>query len=118
MPGFENAGASLVALCPQTVEMNAAVVASHKLTFPVLSDPGNAYAAQLGLRHGFPDDLKQIYRDFGIDLPAHNGDDSWTLPLPARIVVDAGGVVRSVQCDPDYTHRPEPEDTIARLAGL
>jgi hypothetical protein len=30
-------------------------------------------------------------------------------------VIDAGGIVRSVQADPDYTHRPEPETTVAVL---
>ena len=31
-----------------------------------------------------PEDLRGVYRAFGIDLPLLNGDDSWTLPLPAR----------------------------------
>jgi peroxiredoxin len=65
-----------------------------------------------------PDDLREVYLGFGIDLPAHNGDDSWELPLPARIVIDTGGVIRSIDADPDYTHRPEPEATVEVLRGL
>jgi hypothetical protein len=35
--------------------------------------------------------------------------------VPARFVIDAGGIVRSVQADPDYTYRPEPETTVDAL---
>jgi peroxiredoxin len=84
----------------------------------VLSDPGNAYARQLSLVFALPDDLREIYRTFGIDLPVFNGDESWELPLPARIVVDASGTIRSLAADPDYTRRPEPEETLAVLRSM
>ena len=51
-------------------------------------------------------------------LPSYNGDDSWELPIPARIVVDGGGVIRDLQADPDYKVRPEPEATLDVLRGL
>ncbi len=59
-----------------------------------------------------------MYSSFGIDLPASNGDDSWELPLPARIVVDQGGIIQGLDADPDYTRRPEPEATLEVLRGL
>ena len=65
-----------------------------------------------------PDDLREVYLGFGIDLAAHNGDDSWELPLPARIVIDAGGVIRGIAAHPDYTQRPEPEATLEVLRTL
>lgn len=89
---------------------------SHGLGFDILSDARNDYAAALGLRFELPPELRAIYAGFGIDLPAVNGDDSWTLPLPGRIIVGADGIVRDVEVDPDYTVRPEPEATLARLA--
>lgn len=84
----------------------------------MLSDAGNAYAERLGIAFALPDDLRAVYERFGISLPAHNGDDSWTLPLPTRIVVDGSGVIRDVKADPDYTRRPEPEETVATLEAL
>ncbi len=63
-------------------------------------------------------ELQAIYKGFGIDLPTSNGDPSWTLPVPARIVVDSGGIVRSIDADPDYTRRPEPSKTLADLQAL
>ena len=84
----------------------------------MLSDPGNAYAAALGLRFAVSPDVKEIYGGFGIDLPKVNGDDSWTLPIPARLVVDSGGIVRAADIDVDYTRRPEPDKTVADLKAL
>lgn len=75
-------------------------------------------AAQYGLVWTLPDDLRRVYLDLGIDLPKANGDESWTLPMPARLVIDRDGIIRSVQADPDYAHRPEPGDTIAVLRSL
>ena len=73
---------------------------------------------QLGLVFAFPQDLRDVYLQFGLDLPAHNGDDSWELPMPARLVVDRGGLIRDLEVDPDYTVRPEPEATLAALERL
>ncbi len=97
---------------------NAEVQAKQKLAFPVLSDPGNAYARALGLAFELPADLRELYGGFGIDLPAHNGDGSWTLPMPARIVVDGSGVIQAIASDPDYTIRPEPEETLEQVRAL
>jgi hypothetical protein len=38
--------------------------------------------------------------------------------MPARFVIDGRGVIRSAERDPDYTTRPEPEDTLAALRAL
>ena len=99
-------------------EKSAELREQHGLAFPILSDPGNGWARELSLTYGFPDDLKGIYVEFGIDLPSFNGDDSWELPIPARIVVGSDGRIRSLDADPDYTRRPEPEATLEVLRSL
>ena len=105
----------MVAISPQVPEKSAEMREKNGVRYPILSDAGNAYAKQLSLAWGFPDDLRELHVAFGISLPDFNGDDSWELPLPARIVVDAGGVIRSIDADPDYTRRPEPEATLQVL---
>ncbi len=111
-------GANLVALSPQKPEHGLAIVEKNQLGFDILSDPHNDYAAALGLRFTLPPELQGIYASFGINLPLFDGDDSWTLPMPGRIVVDARGIVRAVEVDPDYTVRPEPEATLAAVRAL
>ena len=75
-------------------------------------------AGAFGIAYSFPEDLKKLYLKFGIDLPKHNGDDSWTLPMPARFIIDRDSIIRYAEVDPDYTVRPEPEHTIAALQSL
>jgi peroxiredoxin len=100
---------------PEVPQRTAEMAARHKLTFPILWDEQLKVAEAFGLAFVLPDDLREVYRSFGNDLAQRNGDPSWRLPVPSRFVVDKGGIVRSVQADPDYTHRPEPETTLDAL---
>ena len=119
VPELEKLGANLVAITPQLQVHNRGLVEKHGLNFPLLTDPGNTYAEKLGLRFRLPDELQEIYANVGnINLPVVNGDDSWTLPIPARIVVDRSGIVRAADIDPDYTQRPEPSKTLADVRSL
>ncbi len=116
--GLKLHNTKLVAITPQLPEHSAGMREKHGLDFAMLHDPGNAYAAQLGLRFAFSSDLKKVYDGFKVDLAKVNGDDSWTLPMPARLVVDRGGIVRVADIDPDYTKRPEPQKTLDDVKAL
>lgn len=111
-------GATLVALTPHLAANSKSMAEKNELGFDLLSDPKNEYAAQLGLQFQVVDPLRSVYAGFGIDLPKYNGDPSWTLPMPGRLVIDQAGVIRAVDVDPDYTQRPEPEKTLVDLAAL
>ncbi|MBT3926378.1 MAG: redoxin domain-containing protein [Rhodospirillaceae bacterium] len=109
---------SLVAITPQIAEHSVGMREKNKLDFPILSDPGNGYASKLGLTFAFSDALKKVFDGFKVDLAKVNGEGSWTMPMPARLVVDRGGIVRAADIDPDYTKRPEPEKTLADVIAL
>ena len=111
-------GATLVAITPQTAANSRKLIAAHGISFPILSDPGNTVADQYGLRHRLPTYLIDVYRQLGVDLAVINGDDSWTLPIPGRFVIDRGGQIRYAEAHPDYTQRPEPEDLLPVLRDL
>jgi peroxiredoxin len=110
--------ATLVAVSPQSVEHNRKLIDARKLDFEILNDDDNAYAAQLGLKHGFPDDLKEVYGKFGINLDEFNGNSKWELAIPARFVVSTDGIIRAADFNADYTLRPEPSATIEALRSL
>jgi peroxiredoxin len=99
-------------------EYNRAFKEEKKLPFALYSDPGNKVAAQYGLIYTLPEDLKAVYLQFGLNVHEHNGDDSWTLPLPARLIIDKQKVVRYAEINPDYTERPEPEHTVEALKAI
>ena len=109
---------TLVAITPQIAEHSASMRKKHGLDFPMLSDLGNAYASELGLTFAYSDALKKVYDGFKVDLAKVNGEGSWTMPMPARLVVDQSGIVRATDIDPDYTKRPEPEKTLADVKAL
>jgi peroxiredoxin len=107
-----------VVVSPQVVRTRRETEEPKPLSFEALRDLGNRVAEQYGLVFTLPEALQAIYTKFGIDLPSANGDGTWRLPIPARFVIDRGGVIRAVDADPEYTRRPEPAQTIEVLRGL
>lgn len=118
LPEIEAAGARLIAITPETPDHSLSTAAKHALTFDVFSDQGNSVARQFGLEFALPEELRQLYVNFGIDLPARNGDDSFTLPMPATYVLGADGNVIYRFVDADYTKRAEPSDVLKALQGI
>ncbi|HWX49761.1 MAG TPA: peroxiredoxin-like family protein [Roseomonas sp.] len=118
LPFFRELGADLVAISPQTAANSRKSMRTNGLEFPILSDPGNQTAAAFGLRFALPDYLVELYKGLKNDLPAFNGDPSWTLPMPGRFVIGQDGVIRYAEVNPDYTRRPEPEEMLPVLRGM
>jgi peroxiredoxin len=104
-----------VVISPQLPAISKEMRAQMKLHFDLLHDAGNVVAEAFGIAMQLPPDLIAVYASFGNDLPKFHGDDSWRLPVPARIVLAKGGTVLGIEADPDYTHRPEPSETLAVL---
>lgn len=112
---FAAAGARLVAISPQNRVNSRKSVRENGLGFPILSDPGNTTAAAFGLRFAMPGYLVDLYKSLGNHLPAYNGDDSWTLPMPGRFVIGSDGIIAYAEVNPDYTRRPEPADMLPAI---
>lgn len=114
-PEVRAAGASLVAISPQTVKQNSLAADQHELRFPVLSDAGNAVARKFRLVYALPDPLRAHYKSIFVNLPFINGDSSWELPLAATYVIGRDGIIRFAGADPDFRRRPEPADALRAL---
>jgi peroxiredoxin len=115
LPQIEQAGATLVAISPQTVKQSFFMHDQHKLRFPLLSDAGNKIARQFGLTYRVPQPQEAIYRRAFVNLPFTNGDDSWGLPIPATYILDRDGTILYASANEDYTERPEPADIVTFL---
>jgi peroxiredoxin len=115
LPQIEQAGASLVAISPQTVKQSYFMHDQHKLRFPLLSDAGNQVARQFGLTYRVPPRQEAVYRRAFVNLPFTNGDESWELPIPATYVLGRDGTVLYVSANEDYTERPEPAAIVEAL---
>ena len=116
--GIAAAGATLVTITPQTAEKSRELIAARKLTFPILTDFGNEYAARYNVLNQLPAKMIELYSGWGINLPESNGESSWALPIPGTYVIDAGGTIRYSSAHANYMMRPEPEEAIAALESL
>ena len=115
LPEIEALGARLVAITPETPDNALTTQEKNEIGFDVLSDDGNRVASAFGLTFRLPDVVKDLYKGFGIDLEASNGEASQTLPVPATFVIGKGGRVLKAFVDADYTRRAEPDEIIAAL---
>lgn len=115
---FREAGGQVLAISPELPEHSKESIRKNKLSYPILFDKGNTLAETLGLRFALPSDLVEVYKGFNITLDTYNGDESWTLPMPARFLVDTDGAIKYAEAKADYTDRPDPDDLLAALRDL
>jgi peroxiredoxin len=118
LPEIQAHGAQLVAMTPETPDKAMLTAESNAIAIDILSDAGNQIADEMGLVFELPQALRPIYEQFGIDLPACNGDNSFKLPVPATYIVDQDGSIVYHFVNADYTQRLEPEEIIAKLTML
>jgi peroxiredoxin len=111
------AGASLVAISPQTQKHTYLTRDMHLLRFPVLSDPGNVTARKFGLVYRVPQDLQRMYESIMTKLPGYNGDQNWELPLAATYIIRPDGIISYARVDVDWRERPEPRELLDLVNG-
>lgn len=115
LPDIHEAGANVVAISPQVAANSRKSVRQNALAFPILSDTHNDVAAAFGLRFVLQDYLVELYKSLKNDLPAFNGDPSWTLPMPARYLIAPDGTIVYAEVNPDYTCRPDPSEMLPAI---
>ncbi|OAD21780.1 alkyl hydroperoxide reductase/ Thiol specific antioxidant/ Mal allergen [Candidatus Thiomargarita nelsonii] len=118
LPQIKALGASLIAISPQTPDNSLTTAEKLQLEFEILSDQGNKTARDYGLLMQVYEEMRSLYLNWGFDLPAANGDDSYELPVPATYVIDREGIIRSAYVDKDYTTRMEPTEIINALQQM
>jgi peroxiredoxin len=105
----------LVAISPQLPRQNDFTAQQHGLTFPILSDAGSQVAARFGITYTVPEAMQHHYRSILVNVPFINGDQSWTLPLPATFVLSQQGTILHAEAHADHRVRADPADILAQL---
>ena len=118
LPEIKKLGAQVVAVSPQMPDSSLATKEKNELQFQVLSDQHNSVARQFHLVFTLPEEVRTIYKGFGHDLVARNGDNSFELPFPATYVIGQDRIIRFAFVNADYTKRAEPADILAVLREL
>lgn len=115
---IEALGARLIAVSPETPDNTLATAEKNDLAFTVLSDVNGKLADALGIRFELSDAVKAYFIKAGHNLPARNGEDRWSLPMPATYVIAKGGIVALADVNPDYRVRTDPARAIDALKAI
>ena len=113
LPDIRTAGGRLIAVSPEKPDASLSHAEKLNLEFDILADIGNRTARDYGLVMTVYESLRPLYLQWGIDLPAANGDTTYELPVPATYVIDSAGEIRAA-----YTKRMEPEAIVAALRAI
>ena len=111
------AGASLVAISPQTPDSSLTQAERAGLEFHVVSDVGNRVAREYGLVFTQAETSTAVSREVGLELRDFNGDDSHELPAASTFVISRDGTVLFVSISGDYRWRVGPEEVLAVLTA-
>ncbi|WP_039046574.1 peroxiredoxin-like family protein [Plesiomonas shigelloides] len=118
LPYFQSRGVTLIGLTPETPSTAQDTITANGLEITVLSDAGNLVSQQLGLVFVLPEELRSVYASFGIDIPSSNGDNSFTLPVPATYIIGKDRTILYHFINVDYTKRVEPALLLNKLDDL
>ncbi|MEM6688823.1 MAG: peroxiredoxin-like family protein [Planctomycetota bacterium] len=118
LPQLKEAGATLVAITPETPDNSLSTSEKNELEFEVLTDEAAEYAKEIGIAFSLPHDLREIYTNLGGDLNKFNGEGNWDLPIPATFVVGTDGKVVFTHVDADYTLRANTEDVLDAVKSV
>ncbi len=108
LPEAKKLNAELVAISPETPDNSITTHEKNELSFEVLSDLNNTYATSIGLVFKLPEDLREVYHSFNIDVPKHNNNYDYELPMPATYVLNSKREIIYHFVPEDYTERLEP----------
>lgn len=117
LPDIEQAGATLVAMTPETGGRALAMKRAHRLHYRVLIDVDRAVAMAFGIVFRTPPLYTAPLRRRGINLDERSGNPAWFLPIPAAFLVRQDGIIEKAWVNADFTRRAEPEEILAALGA-
>lgn len=106
---FKELNTTLTAITPETPDNSLSTFNKNNLAFDILTDNNGTVAKSVGIAFTLPEVLKPIYKEFGIDISKHNGDEEYQLPVPATFILNNKGQIVYEYIELDYTQRLDPE---------
>lgn len=108
-------GIELIAVSPQRPDGSMTMTETNKLSYTVLSDPGNRIGRALGIVTRPTDPALRAQASLGLDLADVNADGTHDIVMPSVAIVDGQGILRWIDVHPNYTTRTEPDQILAAL---
>lgn len=114
---LQEAGARWLAITPE--KPNFTKETSEKFQgLTVLSDANFEASKGFGLYFDLDDEIKGVYKGYGINLEEHNANGLWSLPHPATFIIDSKGIVQFAEVHVDYKQRTDPATVLAALKNI
>lgn len=111
-------GAQVIAISPELPDSSLSNAEKLALEFEVLSDFGNVVARNFGLVFKMSEEWIDVFRQLDSDFTAHNGDDTWELPVPATYVVSSDSKIVFSYVNANYLERADPQQVVTALTKL
>jgi peroxiredoxin len=118
LPAMREAGATLLAVTPETGGYAMRDQARTPPGLRILSDVDNGPALACGVAFRVPAHYRGMLAAHGVNLEERQGSTSWFLPVPATFVVDRTGIVRWSFVDVDFMRRADPAAVVEALRAL
>jgi peroxiredoxin len=118
LPALAERTVGLIAISPQAPDGSLSSAEKNALAYPVLSDPGNQLARQLGILTAPSAEARAVQLQLGLDLAVVNADGTAELPMPSTLILDGGLRMRWLDVHPDYSTRSEVADILDALDNL
>ena len=112
---IKRAGANLIVISPQLQKKSAQLITQNGLSYPILYDKENEVAKKFGISFTLAESLRPIHKAFEMDIPAHNGDESFGLPVPATYVINSNKEIIFASVNPNWMERAESKEYLAIL---
>ena len=107
-----------MAISPESPDDALTTLEKNGLRFEVLSDTAGHLAQALGIHYRLSAGFRDLYQQYGIDLPARHRDGSWSLPLPATYVVARGARIAFAYVQADFFERLDPAVALQEVEKL
>jgi peroxiredoxin len=118
LPEIEAAGASLLALTPETNGFPLAMKHRSDAGFEVLSDVDCGVGLAAGIIFRMPKPYRARLESTGINVAERYGNTAWFMPVPATFIIAQDGRIAWRFLDADFTHRAEPADIIKAVRAI
>ncbi len=116
LPEMKKAGATLMAISPQTPDESLNIKEKNTLQFEVLSDNGNIVSKQFTAVHKNPEKSLSKMKELGFEYDSFYADEGSEIPVPATFIIEQDGTISFAQSEGgDYRNRVEAADIINSL---
>jgi peroxiredoxin len=113
----KSAGGNLIVISPQIPEKSKELKLQNGYAYPILYDKGNLVAKKFRVSFVLPETLRPIHKAFHMDIPVHNGNESYELPLAATYVINQNKKIVYAYVNANWMERAEQNEYLNTITS-